>query len=256
MGKLSYIERAKRAKHPVLKKCLDIMESKKTNLALSADVTTAAELLQLADTLGPKICVLKTHIDVISDFTPALTTKLRQLANLHNFLLFEDRKFADIGNTVAMQFRDGIYQIAKWADLINAHVLPGPGIIEGLQSASIPHQHALLLLAQMSSTENLFSESYIQRCLQMAIAHANFVVGFIAQKRLLPEPDFLYLTPGVKLQPDRDQLGQVYTTPQQVIIENQCDIIIVGRGIITAADPLAEANQYRNQGWQAYLQTL
>ena len=53
------------------------MEDKKTNLALSADVTKANDLLKLAKTVGPEIGVLKTHIDIVEDFTPELTQELR-----------------------------------------------------------------------------------------------------------------------------------------------------------------------------------
>jgi len=43
------------------------------------------------------------------------------------------RKFADIGNTVKLQYTKGLFQIAQWADLVTVHVLPGEGIVQALE---------------------------------------------------------------------------------------------------------------------------
>lgn len=51
--------------HPLASKLLTTMEEKQSNLCVSADVTSSEELLQLADSLGPNICMLKTHVDIL-----------------------------------------------------------------------------------------------------------------------------------------------------------------------------------------------
>jgi orotidine 5'-phosphate decarboxylase subfamily 1 len=221
---------------------LELAETKKSRLVLSADLTKSQELLHLADLLGPKIVCLKTHIDILSDFTPDVTRRLRALADKHHFIIFEDRKFADIGATVQKQFAEGIYRIADWAHLINAHPLPGPGLIEGLKAVQSEATWGCLLLAQMSSKGNLITPEYTQATIALAEKHRDFVLGFISQKRL--HPDFLHFTPGVHLASPGDPLGQQYRTPEEAIKRDGCDFIIVGRGITESTDPLKEADRY------------
>ncbi|MEK9182937.1 MAG: orotidine-5'-phosphate decarboxylase [Patescibacteria group bacterium] len=250
---LAYSERAKLCVNPAAKQLLQLMDDKQTNLALAADVTTKKELLQIASELGPQICVLKTHIDIIEDFDTELVTELQRLAEKHNFLIFEDRKFADIGNTVKEQYQGGIYHIADWAHLTNAHTVPGPGIIQGLKEIGLPKNRGLLLLAEMSSQGTLAQGEYTQKTVQMAWENKDFVIGFIATRQLIDEPCFINFTPGVQLAKATDLLGQQYNTPANVIGKQKSDIIIVGRGICAAQDPIVEAKKYRSASWSSYL---
>lgn len=47
--------------------------------------------------------------------------------------MYFNRKFSDIGRTVTHQFNDGIYKISQWADVVTAHIVSGPGVINGLK---------------------------------------------------------------------------------------------------------------------------
>ncbi len=250
----TYQDRIKHTTHPLSRRLFELMEKKKTNLSLSADVTKKADLLRLADQLGPDICVLKTHIDIVEDFDQDLITQLKQLATQHQFLIFEDRKFADIGHTVQMQYRAGIYHIADWADIVNAHSLPGPGIVQGLKPADNAKPRGLLLLAQMSSIGNLCNKEYTAETVAMALEHKDFVMGFIAQQKLTDDLAFITMTPGIGIATKGDHLGQNYIHPTTAIVERGCDVIIVGRHIYQSSDPKAAAQECRLLGWSAYLQ--
>lgn len=247
----TYLKRSFACQNNAGQKLLTLMDQKQTNLALSADVTTKSELLSLAETLGDQICVLKTHIDIITDFDPDLIVTLKSIAKEKNFLLFEDRKFADIGNTVKRQYRDGIYHIASWADFINAHIIPGPGIIQGLKDVGAPVGAGLLLLAQMSSKGALTDEPYQQRCLDYAASDPEFVTGFICQYALSTNPGHIHFSPGVHLSHSEDTIGQQYRSPK-MLIQGGADVIISGRGILQANNSLSEAKKYREAGWLAY----
>ena len=253
---MRFSERATLGNHPLRKHLMKLMDEKETNLALTADVTSSKELLQIADELGPEMCILKTHIDILHDFTYDVALELRRLADKHQFILFEDRKFADIGNTVLHQYRDGIYRISSWAHLTNAHMLPGPGIIEALSQEGLKRGNGLLLLAQMSSKDNLFDAEYTQKTVEYAKKYSDFVLGFITQQKITDDPSFLHLVPGIQLTEGKDNLGQQYRTIEQAIINDGCDIIIVGRGILKDPNPIQAAQAYRKRGWEAYMSVI
>lgn len=251
-----FSERIANFNNPIAKRLLAIAESKQSNLVLSADLTSQDELLTLADRLGPKIAMLKTHIDIVSDFEPSLIAKLKELSQRHNFLLFEDRKFADIGKTVVEQCRGGMYRISSWADVINAHIVSGPGIIGSLQMACQEKSCLLLLIAELSAKDTLADSEYHQHALAFREVSPDFACGFISQKRLPTKTDLLYLSPGVHLSQSGDELDQQYRGPEQAIVRDQADFIIVGRGITQDGNPEVCAERYRQAAWEAYQQRL
>ena len=251
---MTYLERFDIVSSPMAKKLIKVMDAKKTNLAFSADVTSCAELLKLAESVGPNICVLKTHVDILSDFTPDFITSLQSVAQKHNFLIFEDRKYADIGNTVKHQYIGGVYRVCDWADMINAHSVPGSGVIKGLKEASVGKERGCLLIAEMSSEGNLATGDYTKKTIDMAEGNSEFVMGFISTSAITSNPKFLHFTPGVQFKQGGDSLGQQYTTPHDAICRKGTDIIIVGRGIYKADDPAAAAKAYQEAGYKAYLE--
>ncbi|KAI0375566.1 Orotidine 5'-phosphate decarboxylase [Pilatotrama ljubarskyi] len=266
--KQTYSRRAQNHKNPAAKALLETIERKRSNLCVSVDVTKQADFLRIIDVVGPYVCLVKTHVDVIEDFDCSVIERLKELSVKHDFQIFEDRKFADIGNTVALQYSSGVYKIASWSHITNAHPVPGPSIISGLSSVGLPLGRGLLLLAEMSTKGSLAVGSYTEEAVRMARGNRDFVIGFIAQRRMdgvgllegesSPDEDFLVLTPGVGLDAKGDSMGQQYRTPREVIVESGCDVIIVGRGIYgkdNAADPeavRAQAKRYREEGWKAY----
>jgi orotidine-5'-phosphate decarboxylase len=88
---LPFITRADKATNTVAAKLLKIMVAKQSNLCVAADVTSASKVISLAETVGPYVCLFKTHIDIVEDFSAQLIQELLAAAQKHNFLLMEDR---------------------------------------------------------------------------------------------------------------------------------------------------------------------
>lgn len=242
--KISYEEKLSKIQHPVGKKLLELAIAKKSNLIASADVNTTEELLDLADKVGPHIVALKTHIDIIRDFDADKTIlPLIDLAKKHNFLLMEDRKFADIGNTQELQFTGGTYKISNWADMITSH------LIAGSQSLDCFRNVGVIGILGMSSEGTLTDVHYREEALKIIETHPN-VMGCVAQCKV--KDNTLLFTPGVNLATKGDGKGQQYNTPEFVFSQLHTDFIIVGRGIYANESPEKAAQEYRNAGWEAY----
>lgn len=248
------LQKCTRAHAPVAQKLLRIMMHKKTNLCVAADLTTSAHLLQLANVIGPYICMLKIHVDIISDFSLDFITQLKELAQKHNFLLCEDRKFADIGTIAQAQYAGGIYKIVEWADIIIAHALSGKSCIDALAQVGVPRQRGLLLIAQLSTADNLIDAEYTYAVQSIARDYPEFIIGFIGQKHCADDSGLLQITPGISNMHAMRAHEQQYTSIKQAITENQTDIIIVGRDIYTAEHPDLVAQQYQREAWDLYMQ--
>lgn len=207
---------------------------------------------------------------MVEDFGEGTVQGLKTLAKKHNFLIFEDRKFVDIGNTVQKQYHGGALRISEFADIVNMSVLGGDGIAEALSQVvcasdfPYPDERAFILLAEMTSKGSLATDSYTTKCVELARVHHKCIIGFVATRSLESVPvastpsegeDFLVFTTGVNQKSKGDKLGQQYQTPTDAI-EGGADFIIAGRGIYAANDPVQSAQAYRKEGWEAYLKRV
>jgi uridine monophosphate synthetase len=251
--KLGFSARAKFVQNPISKKLFEIMSTKKTTLCVAADITSATDLLNLAEQVGPHICLMKTHIDIVEDFHPNVINHLKEIANRHNFFLFEDKKFGDIGKTVQLQYSKSIFQISSWANLVTAHSLLGKGVLEGIKAGDGLKERGVFLLAETSSAESLIDQNYVQSTIKLAKHYSDIVIGIVCQSPLFrDEPGLIQLTPGCHLESVGDTLAQQYSSPENVVLTKGGDIAVVGRGITKAADRSAEAKKYKDLLWAAY----
>jgi len=76
---------------------MEVATEKQSLVCLAADRKTMSGLFELVREVGPYIAALKTHVDLIDDWSTDAWNGFCELAKQHNLLIFEDRKFADIG---------------------------------------------------------------------------------------------------------------------------------------------------------------
>ena len=149
----------------------------------------------------------------------------------------------DISNTTNLQL-NGLYQTAEWADFVTVVPLSGPNILKSFKDIGI------VLVAEMSSENNLCDDYYKESIIEIAKYHN--VSGIITQVGENTDR-FLNFTPGVNLEKRGDGNGQKYRDINDAIVRDNCDIIIVGRGIYESTNPVSEIKKYKQKGWEAYI---
>ena len=231
------------------------MASRRTRVVLAADHTTISEISHTLLQAGPSICMLKTHVDGVVDFEyTRWMNEVIQPAREMGILIFEDRKFADIGHVSKIQML-GHQRIAAWADIVTAHRISGPDIIDGIHAAweEMGRRGSILVLAQMSSSENFLDASYTKKTVASCVGLSG-VCGFIgngsnpmsiSSLRDAVGPEKLILTPGINFDSSQSVMGQRYGHPTEAI-RSGADAVIVGSGIIRSGSVSNAAAQYAN----------
>ena len=246
---------------PMARTYMEVACRKQSLVCLAADRKTMAGLNELLDQVGPYLAALKTHVDLIDDWSveswEAFCTKAKSM----DLLIFEDRKFADIGK-ISRDQMGGVYNIRQWADLVTAHLISGQDIVDGLQAGwnDVGRNGGVLLLAQMSSRGNLLSPDYTETVVKTGSMHDG-VFGFIGNGskpndlKILREKvgqGKLIWTPGVNIAVGDGEMGQRYGAPDEAIRAGS-DCIIVGSGIHKSEDPAKSAKSYAEVSWKALL---
>jgi uridine monophosphate synthetase len=228
--------------NPYSQKIMQIKSDKKSSLIFSVDLPTMAECFNMIQSAGEHVCAIKTHVDAIKDFEVNIwKERINQLKAQYNFMVIEDRKMADIGNTCLKQIKDSPFCIEEWADMITCYAISGEGIFDALKETNL----GLIVIAQLSSKNNLIDETYTERTVELAKKYRDQVVGFVSQEKI-PGQTFLTFTPGINFSIKNDEFGQVYCD-QDSFIKKGADFYIVGRGIYNADNPRKTAEEYQNQ---------
>ena len=229
-----------------LHKLNKIMMEKESNLCVAVDLNLSEQIFDLIDEIGDKICLLKTHADIVLDWCLDTEFRIHKMCQKYNFMWMEDRKYADISSVCVKQF-------AKFSvnpDFVTVHAIAGKETIIELSK-----QTGVVVIAEMSTENNLCTNDYkkatYETCMDLNIA------GFVGQ--ISPRnPKFVQMTPGINMDINKktDGKGQTYQDIGTKIAFG-ADIIIVGRAI-TDCKTLEEASEmtkkYQIAGWTSRLE--
>ena len=244
------------------KRYMQTAAKKQTLVCFAADLQTVESVRKAVESIGPYIACLKLHVDIVKDWSPDGWKDVCELAKSLDVLIWEDRKFADIGR-VSRQQMGGVVDIRSWADIVTAHLISGPDIVNGLLDGwkDVGRNGGILLLAQMSSRGNLLVPNYTKSVVEQG-KEMDGVMGFIGNgsnsddikslREMVGNGKMIW-TPGINLNTGDGVAGQQYGHPRDAVLSG-ADCLIVGSGIHRSNDPIGAAKEYARVSWEALLE--
>ena len=216
-----------------------------SKIILSADLQYSEKIFNILDKIGNNIEGIKIHSDIILDWDDNIIEKLIEYKNKYNIIIIEDRKWCDIYNTTKLQLENKFYKYNKWVDIFTVHSICGEGPIKAIYDYNMNIK--ILLIAEMSTNNNLIDVNYTKKTKEIAKKNKN-VIGYICQNKI-DNDDYLYFSPGVRLNKNKDNNDQLYNDPE-TMIKRGIDYLIIGRGLYLSNNIEEEIKKYEKENTQ------
>ena len=189
----------------------------------AADCASMEEMLDKLDTYGPHIGILKTHMDTFSDFNEHKLVRFIALKKKYDLLVWEDRKFADIGMIMDKQINNSVLRYDKWVDVFSLHAITGRESLETVFNRNPDFKW--IIIGQLSCPDNLIDKIYTQSAKSIYDSYEN-VIGMVCQDYLGPE--VIHIIPGISNTRKEDKMGQSYSKLEE---KQFADFLVCGRSI-------------------------
>ncbi len=220
--------------------------NEKNRIIVALDFPAAEPALELVSKLDPELCRLKVGKEMFTRLGPEIVDQLMK----KGFQVFLDLKFHDIPNTVAAAC-DAAADLGVW--MVNLHASGGRRMMEAAMErlahhAERPRLVAVTILTSLGKTDIAevgYDGEPVDNVLRLARLTADAGLDGIVCSPLEAQPvrdqsaaDFLLVTPGVR--PGSASLDDQrrVMTPLDAL-QNGADLLVIGRPITAAPDPLA-----------------
>ena len=187
--------------------------------------------------LTPDVCRLKVGMQMFTAFGPAWVEELQE----KGFEIFLDLKFHDIPSTVA---KACVSAAALGVWMCNIHVCGGTRMMQSAREAldHLDKKPLLIGVTVLTSSDDPDAASQVlDYAIEAKQAGLDGVVCSAHEAAVLRTqlgPDFVLVTPGIRLKGDAlDDQSRVMTP--EAAIEAGSDYLVIGRSITQAENPLA-----------------
>jgi orotidine-5'-phosphate decarboxylase len=217
----------------------------KERVAVAFDVESRAEALALRKRLGSALGLAKIGSALFVREGAPLVRDFRK----ERVGVFLDLKFHDIPSVVGKAVEKAV---AEDVDFVTVHASGGHAMLRAAVDATAGSRTKVLAVTVLTSLDlgawragaspsEQSVEAAVRRLARLAVdAGAHGLVGSAreaAQLRELGGPQCVVVTPGISV--GADAADQARTVSVEEAVASGADILVVGRGVLRAADPAA-----------------
>jgi orotidine-5'-phosphate decarboxylase len=213
---------------------------------VALDLSDLASAEQLARQLAPHVGGFKVGLELMMSEGPDAVSRIASLG----LPVFADAKLHDIPNTATAAARALAARGARW---VTAHASGGDAMLEAVVEGLGEHAGLLAVTVLTSMGEHQLETtgisgtvpSLVERLAGLALsAGAEGVICAVDEVGIVKgvSEELLAVTPGIRLPTEEPHDQMRVATPHQAIAAG-ADLIVVGRTITAAADPVAAASE-------------
>ena len=234
------------------KKLIGIVKDKQTALCLSLDITLWKVAKPILEKVGPYICMVKLHCDLIADWNNDTVVELKALAKEHNFMLLEDAKLIDVPHINRLKLTLTKHTVNTWADAVTVHwsnYLDNKSEIESLDI----HPICVTDMNTVNDGVELLNYNTVRDQL-IEVGDKNKVHSIIHQKALKKCNNILKLSPGV-VENEEDMKfvdNDRYRTIENAIVRDRNHVVIIGSNIVDDEDYEHKCKNCATKSWHYF----
>lgn len=244
------------------KRLLNIIKTKHTTVCLSLDTGSWNKGKSILESCAPYICMVKLHLDLLTDWNNTATQEIIEMSKNHNFLILEDSKLDDVPKIIENQVYGGLHSFGNWVDAITVNSVNFSSINDILYRSSkkkrldtVSKELVCIPVGQYNTKDSMITKDYSVNFKNMLLEEreSRFQIRTIIQQNLYKtDNQFLRMTPGV-IEDDKDIIfneeRERYRSIETAMMRDRNHVVIIGGNIIINDNIVEKCKNCADKSW-------
>ena len=242
---------------------LNIIKSKQTSVCLSLDTGSWNKGRSILESCAPYICMVKLHLDLLTDWNNTATQEILDMSKTHNFLILEDSKLDDVPNIVESQVYGGLHSFGNWVDAVTVNTVNFVSTNNALyrsakknRSDAVSKDLTCIPVGQYNTKDSMVTKDYSNDFKNRLLEEKDtrFQTRTIIQQNLYKtDNQFLRMTPGV-IEVDEDIIFNEdrdrYRSIESAMMRDRNHVVIIGSNIIINENVEEKCKSCATKTWE------